>query len=54
VIAGLSAEGTTVIDDIRFIERGYEDFHIKLQSLGAQIEKIVTERELKKFRLKTG
>lgn len=53
-IAGLSAEGTTVIDDIRFIERGYEDFHIKLQSLGAQIEKIVTERELKKFRLKTG
>ena len=54
VIAGLSAEGTTVIDDIRFIERGYEDFHIKLQSLGAQIEKIVTERELKKFRLNTG
>ena len=54
VIAGLSAEGTTVIDDIRFIERGYEDFHIKLQSLGAQIEKIGTERELKKFRLKTG
>lgn len=54
VIAGLSAEGTTVIDDIRFIERGYEDFHIKLQSLGAQIEKISTERELKKFRLKTG
>lgn len=54
VIAGLSAEGTTVIDDIRFIERGYEDFHIKLQSLGAQIEKVSTERELKKFRLKTG
>lgn len=54
VIAGLSAEGTTVIDDIRFIERGYEDFHIKLQSLGAQIEKISSERELKKFRLKTG
>ena len=54
VIAGLSAEGTTVIDDIRFIERGYEDFHIKLQTLGAQIEKVSTERELKKFRLKTG
>ena len=54
VIAGLSAEGTTVIDDIRFIERGYEDFHIKLQSLGAQIEKVVSERELKKFRLKIG
>lgn len=54
VIAGLAAEGTTVVDDIKFIERGYEDFHIKLQNLGAQIEKISTERELQKFRLKTG
>ena len=54
VIAGLSAEGTTVIDDIKFIERGYEDFHIKLQNLGAQIEKVNSERELQKFRLKTG
>ncbi|MBQ8597096.1 MAG: UDP-N-acetylglucosamine 1-carboxyvinyltransferase [Lachnospiraceae bacterium] len=54
VIAGLAAEGTTVVDDIKFIERGYEDFHIKLQNLGAQIEKVSTERELQKFRLKTG
>ncbi|NBJ94355.1 UDP-N-acetylglucosamine 1-carboxyvinyltransferase [Parablautia muri] len=54
VIAGLSAEGVTVVDDIKFIERGYEDFHIKLKSLGAQIEKIDSERELQKFRLKTG
>lgn len=54
VLAGLAAEGDTVIDDIKFIERGYEDFHIKLQSLGAQIEKINSERELQKFRLKTG
>lgn len=54
VIAGLAAEGTTVIDDIKFIERGYEDFHIKLQNLGAQIERVNSERELKKFRLKTG
>lgn len=54
VIAGLSAEGTTVIDDIKFIERGYEDFELKLQGLGAQIEKINSERELQKFRLKTG
>ena len=54
VIAGLAAEGTTVIDDIKFIERGYEDFDLKLQSLGAQIEKISSERELRKFRLKTG
>ena len=54
VIAGLAAEGVTVVDDIKFIERGYEDFHIKLKSLGAQIEKIDSERELQKFRLKTG
>ncbi len=54
VIAGLAAEGITVVDDIKFIERGYEDFHIKLKSLGAQIEKIDSDRELKKFRLKTG
>ncbi len=54
VIAGLSAEGITVVDDIKFIERGYEDFHLKLQSLGAQIEKVDTERELQKFKLKVG
>ena len=54
VIAGLAAEGTTVVDEIKFIERGYEDFDIKLRNLGAQIEKVKTERELKKFRLKTG
>lgn len=54
VIAALAAEGSTVIDDIRFIERGYEDFDLKLRSLGAQIEKVSSDRELKKFRLKTG
>ena len=54
VIAALSAEGMSVIDDIRYIERGYEDFHIKLQGLGAQIDKVETERELQKFRLKIG
>ena len=54
VIAGLAAEGMTTVDDIQFIERGYEDFHIKLKNLGAQIEKVACEREQKKFRLKTG
>jgi len=54
VIAALAAEGITTIDDIKYIERGYEDFHLKLASLGAQIDKISTERELQKFRLKTG
>ena len=44
----------TIVDDIYYIERGYEDFHLKLASLGAQIDKISTERDLQKFRLKTG
>jgi len=54
VLAGLSADGFTTVDDIHYIARGYEDFHTKLQSLGAQIELINSERELGKFKLKTG
>ena len=54
VIAGLSADGITIVDDIKYIERGYEDFHLKLQSLGAQIDKVSTERDLQKFKLKVG
>lgn len=37
VIAGLCAEGRTVVEDIHYIERGYEDFVTKLRSLGADI-----------------
>lgn len=54
VIAALAADGVTVIDDIRYIQRGYEDFHLKLQSLGGLIELVDSEKELQKFRLKTG
>ena len=54
VTAALAAEGISTIDDVKFIERGYEDFPQKLQSLGAQIEKVSTDRELQKFRLKIG
>ena len=54
VIAGLAGEGITVVDDVKFIERGYEDFHIKLRALGAQIDKVDTERDLRKFKLKVG
>lgn len=38
VIAGLCASGQTVVEDIHFIERGYENFVGKLKSLGADIE----------------
>lgn len=54
VIAALAAEGISVLDEIQYIERGYEDFELKLQSLGAQIERIESERELQKFKLKIG
>jgi UDP-N-acetylglucosamine 1-carboxyvinyltransferase len=52
VIAGLAAEGITMVDDIHFVERGYEDFHIKLQGLGAQIVIVNSDREQQKFKLK--
>ena len=54
IVAGLAAEGVTVIDDIHFVERGYEDFPEKLRSLGAQIEVVESELELQKFRLRVG
>ena len=54
VIAGLAAEGITVVDDIVYIQRGYEDFDAKLRGLGAQIEKVTSERELQKFKLRVG
>lgn len=40
VIAGLAASGTTVIEDIQHIERGYEDIISKLTGLGADIKKV--------------
>lgn len=49
VIAGLAAEGTTYIEDIRHIERGYEDLVGKLASVGADIcrETVADEVALK-------
>ncbi len=54
VIAGLAADGITIVDDIHFIERGYERLDEKLRSLGAEIEKVEDERALQKFRLRVG
>lgn len=47
VMAGLMAEGVTTVEDIHHIERGYEDFHLGILSLGGVIEK-KNERETKK------
>ena len=43
VLAGLVARGTTDIDKIYHIERGYYDFDVKLKSLGASIEKVESD-----------
>ena len=40
IIAGLSANGTTTIEEINHIERGYENIVQKLLNLGADIKKI--------------
>ena len=40
VLAGLVAEGATVIDRIYHIDRGYERIEEKLKMLGADIERI--------------
>ena len=54
VIAALAADGISIIDDIQYIQRGYEDFEIKLRSLGALIEKVDSDREIQKFKLRVG
>ena len=54
VIAALAADGISQIDDIEYIQRGYEDFEGKLSALGAIIAKVDSERKLQKFKLKIG
>lgn len=53
-IAGLAADGITIVDDIVYIQRGYERFEEKLRSLGGVIEKVSGEKEIQKFKLKVG
>ena len=52
VIAGLATDGVTIVDDIVYIQRGYERFEEKLKGIGAIIERVSTEREIQKFKLK--
>ena len=40
VIAGLTAEGATTVENIHFIERGYERLVEKLTALGADIRRV--------------
>ena len=54
VIAALAADGVSTLDEIQYIERGYEDFDLKLQGLGAMIERVTDDAQFRKFKLKTG
>lgn len=54
VIAGLTAAGFTFVEQVEYIERGYENFEDKMQSLGAVMAKVDIEDEkaIQKFKLK--
>ena len=54
VLAGLAAEGWSVVDNVDYVLRGYEDFVQKLKGLGAQIELVQNDDELQKAKLKIG
>ncbi|AXF56375.1 UDP-N-acetylglucosamine 1-carboxyvinyltransferase [Salicibibacter kimchii] len=45
VTAGLVSEGETTLMELRHIDRGYVDFHEKLQLLGANVERVPVEEE---------
>ena len=45
VIAGLAAHGVTEVDQVQYIERGYEDIVRKLSGIGADIRVVVTPDE---------
>lgn len=47
VIAGLAADGVTVVEDVHFIERGYENLIGKLTGVGADIRRIETPDPVK-------
>ena len=40
VIAGLVAEGETIVDRIYHLDRGYDQMEVKLRALGADIERV--------------
>jgi UDP-N-acetylglucosamine 1-carboxyvinyltransferase len=46
VLAGLAADGETVVRNIHFIDRGYERLDEILRSLGAQIERVDLEEKI--------
>ncbi len=52
VTAALAAKGNSVVDDVQYILRGYEDFVGKLQGLGGMIETVNSDEDARKFFLR--
>lgn len=52
VIAGIAATGYTTVDEIQYIQRGYEDFEGKLRKLGAVIERVYADYDEQKFKFR--
>lgn len=48
ILAGLVAEGVTRVSELRHLDRGYVNFHKKLASLGAEIDRISSEEVFEK------
>ena len=49
VISALSAEGISIIDNVEYIERGYEDLINKVKDLGGNIKKVEYQNEIETF-----
>ncbi len=51
VLAGLAADGCSVVEDVEYIMRGYERFVEKLQELGAEIHLAENDKDVQKYRM---
>lgn len=48
IIAGLTAKSLTRVSELKYLDRGYYQFHKKLKALGANIERVNTQPATKK------
>ncbi|MEM9245015.1 MAG: hypothetical protein AAGA67_04650, partial [Cyanobacteria bacterium P01_F01_bin.153] len=46
ILAGLAARGTTIVQELKHLDRGYENIEQKLRGVGAQIRRITDPNEL--------
>ncbi len=51
VLAGLAAQGKTIINHVDYIDRGYEHIELKLRALGADIVRVPTDKSKELFKV---